>query len=475
MKSSVTVPSAKIKLLLGLIKRSAKMIRVKEETYVYFTTAGLFAVVDNVHICVPLILTLNKNDLMLKYTDIEFLSKSEGDVTFLCRNGKAGKQDSDGYSELRKSHRVQGCEGIVWVTHTEHGVAKTIIKKCVIANLIDLEYHRIPETTIDSPEFLSTIAMCTPYLQSTSGETWADCFCFNGGEIIATDRHRIIAVKDTGIDSLVFYDSAKKITDQFLMRGLVSALLPKSGTCRLASRLEPIREYRPETDEHTKRNVTVFYIISPDYYIVTEGVKGQAPAWEAILDEPVKDARRLHIDKRDAQTCIKQLKVLPRGRYDMDHCIHLCFDEGRLCVDSCADDTPNVRLRFSEFTTGSVDMNNYTNAGYLSDALQVAAEAYQNPPKLCVDNGVEKAVERPLCFTSDSGSVMISVMTHHSIYKDQRIANIVEVKDHWEQQPKKQPKSKSRLSAHSDSDLIASLKLENEQLKKEIASLRNKT
>jgi hypothetical protein len=408
--------------------------------------------------------------------------KAEGDVVFSIRSIDTINSDED--KETIESYHLQKGEELVWVSYTEKGIRKEITEKSDVDVTIDFEYHRIPEKTIESTMFLSAIAMCAPYLDSAggySGNEWhLSRFCLESNKIIATDKHRLIVAKDIDINPLVFYNKKGKVTDRFLLQGNVSLLLPKSGSCQLASRIESIWQYNEESSTQTERNVTVLYIVFPDYYILTTGNSLGYSDWHRVTDEKIdKDAHRLHIDPRDAQMCIKQLKMLPKSKFG-ERAVHLHFEEGRLCADSRATDTSNIRLRFSEHTTGSIASETIVDNISLGDALQYATEVFQNPTRDVTLLGTTERKVSPLHFESDIATIAVMPSTKNSEAK--KITSVVEMKEHWEQQVKKsvvkkptvqkQPKSNA-LFASADRDIIVALRLENEQLKKEIEMLRS--
>jgi hypothetical protein len=475
MDFSITVPSESIKLLLGLVKKVAKTNDIKFRVFVYFTVNGLYAIVHGIHVGVPLHLPMDMDGFVLKYSDIEILKKSEGDVTFSIFD----TVDLDGGGDIN-SHGLQKGKVSVRITYIEKGIPKEIIENACVDVAIDLKYYQIPENAIESSRFLQTIAMCEPYYDRRKGcgDSVPVCgaFCLEGDKIIATNGHRMIVAKDVDIDSLVFFDSQKKPTNQFLLQGIVSSLLPKSGTCRLASRVETTWEHNYVTDEQVEKNTSLLYIVCPEYFIITTMVAGRYVKWQSLVVDDVEGVHKLHLDPRDVEVCLKRLHVLPvdKSRFKERDIVRFCFNEGRLCIESCAEQISNTRLRLSEFTTGSIAPETYLDVTYLEDALKIFTEVSQNPTEVDTSFGAATTYVQPLRFESNDALVIVMPCTG---VKQNKITSVIDVKDHWERSAKKpvvQKQSKrSALFTNADKDIIAALRLENEQLKKEIETLRN--
>jgi hypothetical protein len=299
----------------------------------------------------------------------------------------------------------------------------------------------MPKNTITSTKFLSVIAMCAPYCDKDDGseiKKALSSFCLEGDNIIAVDGRRLIVAKNIDIDSLAFCGDERMVTDRFLLQGNVSLLLPKSGSCQLAPLVTPVLEYDNKLQKHVKKTVAVLYIGFPDYFICVPCVSGRFPNWKSLLPEHNAKTHKLHIDTRDAQACIKQLKTLPKREYRTS-CVHLHFEDGRLCADSQSADTPNIRLRFSEHTTGSIASETGIDIDFLGDVLRVATEMQQNSGKGIV----------PLHFESDIATII--VMSHDLYDNVSEIASVVELEEHWKSWIPK-PVKRNGLFVEADKD-----------------------
>jgi hypothetical protein len=457
MTSQVTVPSEKIKLLFNLINKAVKKID-RDKVYIYFMPNGLYAVIDIIHLVVPVPLALDIRGFMVRYNEIAELSKSEGDIVFSIRDTEADRNSVE--------FELQNGEEPVWVTYKERSVMKEIITKSRIDIVMDLDYHKIPDTTVESSEFLPAIATCSPYRDFESAGALND-FCIDDAKIVVTDGHCLFVVNVVDISSRVFEQAACEAlrNEQFLLDGRVGSLLPKSGNCRLSSRV--VRAWvKDDEGKQVEKDIVVLYVGFSDYYIVVSSTERRFPRWRLLIPENEEGAYKLHIDPRDVQVCLNQLKELPtceKYKQDKRNRVHLHIVEGRFCIDSCSVEISNTRLQFSEFTTGVVPENIYIDVQYLCGALQLATEVRQTD-------------DSPLCFESATATVVVMPYTMKSSSVDacKEVTHIVDLQDHWKpEQPvkktvvKKQPQNTNTTFAHTYRDIIETLQKENEQLKKE--------
>jgi hypothetical protein len=451
--SEVKIPSEKIKLLLGLIKKAVR--GTKDFIFVCITPKGLHAVVNDIHFVVPVLLPLEIDGIKIRYTDIEVLLKSQGDVIF-------SSCDSDNF---------------VTITYTVYDVVKKIEVHYKSDVVLDFEYYKTPENVIESSKFLSAITMCSPCRDKDkyNPKYILHRFCIEGNEMITTNGRCLIVAHDLDINSLVFEltVSKEKPNGYFLLDDGILPLLPKSGTCRLAALTEKV--IKPDGSTH---DVAVLRIGFSDYFIFTTSSDSRFPRWKSILPVEEKKAHKLHIDPRDAQVCLRQLKTLPKSsqsKYEKENYVYVHIEEGRLCIDSCSSEIGNIRLCCSEFTTGSIADNVYLDVHYLSTALEVASEMSQNPIRISKINEAHIEIQ-PLHFESDIATfVVMPAKDPASKQEMKEITFVIDVKKYWEQ-PKKQVVQKSRCSTlffNAEQELVTQLKLENEQLKKENEQLRN--
>jgi hypothetical protein len=502
----LNIPSNKIKTIINFVKNVRKSVYAKLNRSIFFTQRGLCVEFEEIgtRCLVSMEMPLGFHGFMVNQVDLVVLSKAEGDIVFsfddcgsdvlvldeekpfddvlyadeLQEPEKEQREDYDNSNAqstqvVNSVHSQYENEVSLNITYTECGITKQIQCSAYTDIVVVPQCFTIPENTVESSKFLPTLATCNSYRGAVDGKYQLTAFCLEDDKIVVTDEYRICIAKDVGVPSLKCQSYCIGESDsspyRHLLHGDIVSLVPKSGACRMASLLE----YVPVEDSVSKTNISTpvscLYIGFSDCHIWTRCVEGNYPNWRRYEFDTELDFQSLCIDKRDALICLKQLDALPKDVERGNAYIYLHFEEGRLCIDSCARRSLNSRIRFSELTTGAIDV--FADVKYFQDILRLAIKTQQNPI-------VIKTLDSYIVFKSDS--VMVLLMAASDIKERNTVASTTETQQYWAvENPRKQstvskPPKRNALFVNADKDRIAVLQIENEQLKKEIELLKNK-
>jgi hypothetical protein len=464
MKCSVTVPAEKVMLLQKFVKKMGTHIDPYE--ILHFTPQGIYADFDTAVVFIPVDIdfsefknVLSKDVFSISCYSLLRLSNAKSDVVFTF-----------------DEKTVKPC--YVSITYTEQIVVKQITEGCIVGG-VSIKGYEIPAETIESSKFLSAVTSCMPYCDKRrrfgyDSEFDLDMICLENDIVGAVSGHSLFVAKNMDLGSLF-----SGVSDtRFLLWGVIASLLPKSGTCRLALEGEKKRAFRYSHDVRERSKKLCLCIGFPDYHIFVINCKGEFPNLKKQIQEPERSTNNLCIDDRDRQICVKQMEVLPKGLYNSET-VYLHTEDGRFCIDSCSSGiAANVRLRFSEFTTGTLPPI-YIDGSCLREALQHPITNMYHGTQLKENKENKKTEIIDILFLESDDVVIEIVSVEYRRDKQMPIIDVVELRDHWIPEkpvkkllPKKQPQCSS-LFVNTDRELIAKLRLENEQLKKENEQLRN--
>jgi hypothetical protein len=468
MQSEFTVPNSKILELFQLIKKVCKKNEMNS-CKIHFTPKGLVAIPQTgIQLVVPVSLNIDKIFVMA-CGDITELQKldSEGDVTFLIR-----ELDEELRAMLSPSNdrtKIESWERAVSITYKEKGITKQFVRLCDF-DITGVNFYTcdIPtEMIVESSKFLSAFAACVPFCDDEYNSKYVlGSVCFKGDFAVATDGKHLIVVKN--VDMLPLPPNSKTFEKGlFLLPKNIAAFLPKSGTCSLA--FMDIFMYDKYLISSTNKKTLCLGIKLPDYQIyvsIDEDLK--YPNWEYVIPDRGENATEFRIDPRDAQVILKQIKLLPQSRDK--NIIQLYVDDGRLCVASTLDSDYNTCLRLSEYSVvvGDTKKIHYFNMLSFRQVLSISSTFWTNFSE----------TSEPFVF--ESGDILVVQMpeTPNTWKGIKEVTNVVNVQDYWEvEKPAKKAESKkqtqlSSLFVNAEYEMLAALRLENEELKKENERLR---
>jgi hypothetical protein len=440
MKFTVTVPCDKIALMVSLIKKSGcfKTMHVP----VIFTSHGLYTLGWS-RFFVPVSLDMGTAQFCIDFNDLIPLG-SDGDV-------EISFHAADNIFENDNSK----WEEAATLRYTKCGIPNQL-EAVVRSPNVDYELlFKIPEETIESSNFLPAIVTCSPFL-SNNKFTALGSFCIDRGSIVALDSCCMLSINNIDVPS--FGDSV------FLLSKFNASVLPKSGTCRMGSFLR-------DCDGEQKY---CLYINLSDFCVWFDCAKGKFPKWKSLLEKKeivpeVGTLHKLHIDKRDAEAFLKRMKALPESE---NGSVLLSIVDGRLCIDSASSKVVNVRLRFSEYTTGIITSPTGIACNYFRSVLPFAENVFQT-------FYIGEKLPGMLIFESDN-KIGCVCPYGSDVTKFKPVESVVDLKDFWNTKktiqkttPNKQLQRGS-LFVNAERELITELRLENEQLHKTIEELQNK-
>jgi hypothetical protein len=459
MKWGFSVPSDSLKLMLSLIR---KVVKNKHKGYyvpICFSSAGLHAWWEDVCIHVPVALPIKSGKFSLQYHNLDSLTKADsGDVVF---NTRAGYQDDTD----------QDCHALC-LSYKENGISKSLMIGADLKPKIDLSLFKYPASVIESETLLSDIAVCAPHLLKTRAHWALDCLCFHEDKVVATDEMCLFVAKNESVKHISFpkgcVDEDGFTSGRFLLTPEVIPLLPKSGTCRFSSWTTPVVSVGPKTKEEETKDVSLLCIVFESYCVFAKSVDQPYRDYQRILELHQEDDLILDVDYRDIEVFKRQSKSLPKDDYAKEPLVRLHFVDGRLCADSVSLYRDNVRLRFSECTTGSIDDRTCVYVSLLNTLFGVCSILRQ-----CLEPAASQLTAK--------AENIIAVGATTNLDAQPKIPEpvlTVEIKESW-QQPKSseskasKPRSaKKKESCSSDEKTIAALRKENEQLKKIISQLK---
>jgi hypothetical protein len=424
---NIVIPSKKIIQIITLIKKIVKYQFKTLHIPVVFTSQGLYATVsDSVdfQFFVPVSLDIGNEVFGLSSYELSPLLNTKDDVISISQTEQQ----------------------LVTVHYTNHNVPCTLF-----INRSDFDTEllpKIPTETMESSLFLETLTKCFPFTDKDDESVISHNFCLAEDNIVATNGCCLCAFDHIDIP---FF----KMDSPFLLSFLIMSVLPKLGTCQLA-----------KVSEKKK-----LYIGLSDFHIWVKSTDARYPKWKNLLPEEgiiegVSEIHKLTIDRRDADAFLNRVDAVYKSIND-DLIVHWHFEDGVLCADTHSSKESNIRFCFSENTVGSTPNDAIVDVKYLKKALPLAAQLRQKS----VGNKDAGA------FVFESKGVCILLMPCFAGKEPLKpISHVIHLKDYWvSEKPVKKPAVKKQscsVSVSTNSELIAKLRLENEQLRKENEQLR---